>query len=131
MAKKHFGKFLAATVVVGAAVAGCVAYFNKYRDFQKSLDEDFNDFEEDAEESGTEASDTTNEVNEEPKKAAVPPIKREYVSIPLDTPEKPVEQPDVSATPDASSEAEEKDIEEDFLDDEDFDIDADSSETEI
>ena len=97
-----------------AAVAGCVAYFNKYRDFQKSLDEDFNDFEEETEASNTE---TTNEEKEEP----VSPVKREYVSIPLDTPENP--------NP-AEAETKTETETEDFLDD-DFDIDSDSSEAEV
>lgn len=112
MAKKHFGKFLAAAVITGAAV-GCVAYFTKYRDFQKSLDEDFNDFEEDGEESGTKAGTAEQE-------KAVSPVKREYVSIPLDTPE-------TSTISDASDSSEI----DDFLDDTDDDIDFDSSEAEV
>lgn len=79
MAKNHFGKFLAAAVITGAAVAGCVAYFTKYRDFQKSLDEDFNDFEDNSDESENQT--------EEKAEPSPSPIKREYVSIPLDTPE--------------------------------------------
>ncbi len=83
MSKKHFGKFLTVTVIAGAAVAGCIAYFTKYRDFRKSLDEDFNDFEDEASE------------NDKTEKPEPVPIKREYVSIPLDTPEE-AESPDLS-----------------------------------
>lgn len=79
MSKKSFWKFLAAAVIIGTAVAGCILYFSKYRDFRKSLDEDFNDFEDDADD-----SDSKTDTKENPD----PPVKREYVSIPLDTPEK-------------------------------------------
>ncbi|MGL5437109.1 MAG: hypothetical protein ACRDBO_17320 [Lachnospiraceae bacterium] len=44
MAKKIFGKLAALTVVAGAAVAG-ISYFKKYQSFNKELDEDFHDFE--------------------------------------------------------------------------------------
>ena len=71
MSKNHFGKFLAAAVITGAAVAGCVAYFTKYRDFQKSLDEDFNDFEDDSAES------VKNNQTEEKTDNTSSPIKRE------------------------------------------------------
>ncbi len=85
MSKKHFGKFLTATVIAGAAIAGCVAYFTKYKDFRKSLDEDFNDFEDEASE---------NDKTEKPEQPVS--IKREYVSIPLDTPEDAPETSDLS-----------------------------------
>lgn len=84
MSKKRFGKILAAVVLAGAAVAGCAAYFTKYRDFQKSLDEDFNDFEDDANDSSEENKEKE---ETEQKKEHSAAIKREYVSIPLDTPE--------------------------------------------
>lgn len=79
MSKKSFWKFLAAAVIIGAAVAGCIIYFSKYRDFRKSLDEDFNDFEDDAD-------DSDSETDTEEKEENAAPVKREYVSIPLDTP---------------------------------------------
>lgn len=106
MAKKHFGTFLAVTVVAGAAVAGCIAYFSKYRDFQKSLDEDFDDFEEDTEESGTEASSENAETDREEntdktKESTASPVKREYVSIPLNNTEGSVEHSAVSETSEA------------------------------
>jgi len=86
MSKKHFGKFLAAVVIVGAAAAGCIAYFTKYRDFQKSLDEDFNDFEDEVEnpDEKKDGARKTDKTEESPST-----VKREYVSIPLDTPEVP------------------------------------------
>lgn len=73
MSKKNFWKFLAVVVILAVAAAGCIIYFSKYKNFRKSLDEDFNDFEAD-----TAGSDTPSE----------PAIKREYVSIPLDKPKK-------------------------------------------
>lgn len=75
MSKKSFWKFIAITLIIAAAVAGCIIYFSKYKDFTKSLDEDFNDFEDE---------------NEDAEDADAPSaIKREYVSIPLDSvPEK-------------------------------------------
>lgn len=48
MAKKA-GKFLAAAAVTGIAVAG-ISYYKKYKSFNKELDKDFHDFEENNEE---------------------------------------------------------------------------------
>lgn len=44
MAKKGLGKFVMLAAVAGAAVAG-ISYFRKYQSFNKELDEDFHDFE--------------------------------------------------------------------------------------
>lgn len=44
MAKKGFGKAVALAVVAGAAAAG-ISYFRKYQLFNKELDEEFHDFE--------------------------------------------------------------------------------------
>ena len=44
MAKKHMGRWLALAAVAGAAAVG-ISYFRKYRSFNKELEEDFHDFE--------------------------------------------------------------------------------------
>lgn len=44
MGKKGFGKFVALAAIAGAAAAG-ISYFKKYRSFNKELDEDFRDYE--------------------------------------------------------------------------------------
>lgn len=44
MAKKGLGKFVMLAAVAGAAAAG-ISYFRKYQSFNKELDEDFHDFE--------------------------------------------------------------------------------------
>lgn len=44
MAKKGFGKFVVVAAVAGAAAAG-ISYLKKYQSFNKELDEDFHDFE--------------------------------------------------------------------------------------
>lgn len=48
MSKKGFGKFIALATVAGAAVAG-ISYLKKYQSFNKELDEEFHDFEDDEE----------------------------------------------------------------------------------
>lgn len=90
MSKKQFGKFLATTALISAAVAGCVIYFTKYKDFQKSLDEDFNDFEEEPEASF--------EDEDVPSKHKDETMKREYVSIPLEAPENTANETTSSTT---------------------------------
>lgn len=72
MSKKSFWKFVAIMLIIAAAVAGCIIYLSKYKDFTKSLDEDFNDFED--EEADTEESDVDQSSS----------TKREYVSIPFE-----------------------------------------------
>lgn len=76
MSKKNIWKFIAVLLIIGAAVTGCILYLSRYRDFTRSLDEDFDDFEdEEAEEADTtEAEDTDT--------ASV--SRRAYVSIPLE-----------------------------------------------
>lgn len=44
MAKKGLGKYVMLAAVAGAAAAG-ISYFRKYQSFNKELDEDFHDFE--------------------------------------------------------------------------------------
>lgn len=44
MAKKGLGKFVMLAAAAGAAAAG-ISYFRKYQSFNKELDEDFHDFE--------------------------------------------------------------------------------------
>lgn len=44
MAKKVFGKLVLLTAAAGAAAAG-ISYLKKYQSFNKELDEDFHDFE--------------------------------------------------------------------------------------
>ena len=44
MAKKGLGKFVMLAAVAGAAAAG-ISYFRRYQSFNKELDEDFHDFE--------------------------------------------------------------------------------------
>lgn len=44
MAKKGLGKFVMLAATAGAAAAG-ISYFRKYQSFNKELDEDFHDFE--------------------------------------------------------------------------------------
>ena len=48
MSKKGFGKLIALTAVAGAAAAG-ISYFKKYQSFNKELDEEFHDFEDEEE----------------------------------------------------------------------------------
>lgn len=48
MAKKAFGKLAALLTIAGAAAAG-ISYLTKYRSFNKELDEDFHDFEDEDE----------------------------------------------------------------------------------
>lgn len=72
MSKKSFWKFIAIVLIIAAAVTGCIIYFSKYKDFTKSLDEDFDDFEDE---------DTATEETEDDKSSSV---KREYVSIPFE-----------------------------------------------
>ena len=55
MAKKAFGKLAALLTIAGAAAAG-ISYLTKYRSFNKELDEDFHDFEDEDE---TEVPDST------------------------------------------------------------------------
>ena len=55
MAKKAFGKLAALLTIAGAAAAG-ISYLTKYRSFNKELDEDFHDFED---EDDTEVPDST------------------------------------------------------------------------
>lgn len=81
MSKKSFGKILVCFAVIGACIAVGVAYFTKYRDFQKSLDDDFDDFEDDFSSQPEESSKEENES----------PVKREYVSIPLEPAETKVD----------------------------------------
>ena len=44
---KKLGKFIAATAVIGTAVAGGIALYNKYKASQEDLDDDFIDFDDD------------------------------------------------------------------------------------
>lgn len=76
MSKNKFGKVIACLLIIGAVAACVIVYLTKYRDFQKSLDEDFNDFEED--------TDSHKEEDEE-EIISRASSKREYVSIPLDS----------------------------------------------
>lgn len=46
MAKK-LGKLLAATAIIGTAVAGGMALYNKYKAREENLDDDFMDFDDD------------------------------------------------------------------------------------
>ena len=48
MAKNHTGRWLALATVAGAAAVG-ISYFKKYKSFNKELEEDFHDFEDDGE----------------------------------------------------------------------------------
>ena len=48
MSKKGLGKLMALTAVAGAAAAG-ISYLKKYHSFNKELDKDFHDFEDDEE----------------------------------------------------------------------------------
>lgn len=76
MTKKNFWKILACCAIAGAAIAIGIAYFTKYRSFQKSLEEDFDDFEDDF--------DEEEPIFEKEDNQAEDNRKREYVSIPLD-----------------------------------------------
>ena len=49
MAKKNVGKFVVLAAVTGAIAAG-ISYFVKYKSFNKELDEEFHEFEGDADE---------------------------------------------------------------------------------
>ncbi len=54
MAKNNTGKWLTLAVITGAVAVG-VSYFKKYKSFNKELEEDFHDFEDE----DTNESDTT------------------------------------------------------------------------
>ncbi len=88
MAKKAFGKLAALLTVAGAAAAG-ISYLTKYRSFNKELDEDFHDFED---EDDTEVPDST--------------MSRNYVSLHADKDEFLVAAGDMmNAAKDAASAA--------------------------
>ena len=81
MSKKGFWKFVAVALVIAAAVAGCIYYLSRYKDFAKSLDEDFDDFEDTgADREPAEDKDTQDEC----EAAGDSSVKREYVSIPFE-----------------------------------------------
>lgn len=75
MSKKGFWKFIALALVIAAAVAGCIFYLSRYKDFTKSLDEDLDDFEEE---------DDTSTAEDEEASQTSSPVRREYVSIPFE-----------------------------------------------
>ena len=88
MAKKAFGKLAALLTIAGAAAAG-ISYLTKYRSFNKELDEDFHDFEDEDE---TEVPDST--------------MSRNYVSLHADKDEFVVAAGDMmNAAKDAASAA--------------------------
>ena len=88
MAKKAFGKLAALLTIAGAAAAG-ISYLTKYRSFNKELDEDFHDFED---EDDTEVPDST--------------MSRNYVSLHADKDEFLVAAGDMmNAAKDAASAA--------------------------
>ena len=88
MAKKAFGKLAALLTIAGAAAAG-ISYLTKYRSFNKELDEDFHDFEDEDE---TEVPDST--------------MSRNYVSLHADKDEFLVAAGDMmNAAKDAASAA--------------------------
>ena len=87
MAKK-FGKLMVLATIAGAAAAG-ISYLTKYRSFNKELDEDFHDFED---EDDTEVPDST--------------MSRNYVSLHADKDEFLVAAGDMmNAAKDAASAA--------------------------
>lgn len=47
MAKKKFGKVLLCSALIGSAVAGGMALYNKYKSSNDDLDDDFLDFDDD------------------------------------------------------------------------------------
>ena len=88
MAKKAFGKLAALLTIAGAAAAG-ISYLTRYRSFNKELDEDFHDFED---EDDTEVPDST--------------MSRNYVSLHADKDEFLVAAGDMmNAAKDAASAA--------------------------
>lgn len=71
MAKK-FGKFLLGTAVVGAAVAGGIAYINKYKKDMEKLDDDFDDFEDEFDDDDLYFDDEDKTEGEDTKREYVP-----------------------------------------------------------
>lgn len=69
MAKKGFGKFIAAAAAIGAVAAG-ISYFTRYKSFHKELEEDFHTFEDDDDDETLSESDTR-----------PTPAERTYVSL--------------------------------------------------
>ncbi len=87
MSRKNIGKIITCIVIISLAVAGCMLYFYKFRNSKKSLDEDFDDFEDDFE---LVEFDDSSESNEDPF------AERSYVSIPFEPSEQTAE-PDINA----------------------------------
>lgn len=79
---KKLSKLLFTTALAGAAIAGGVAYLNKCKNTNDSMDEEFDDFEDDFD---------MDELTEEHT-----PSSREYVTIPKEGPSE--EEPDTEET---------------------------------
>lgn len=90
---KNWGKFLLAGAVIGAAVAGGIAYLNKLNAENDDWDEDFDDFDE--------FDDDFDEDLDEEKAATAEPADRSYVTIPNEpvAEEAPVEEAEVEEAP--------------------------------
>lgn len=87
---KKLGKFIAATAVIGTAVAGGIALYNKYKASQEDLDDDFIDFDDDFDDDINDDIDTSfdddDEEDEEAKETAqtADTPSRSYVNVSYD-----------------------------------------------
>lgn len=107
MANK-FGKFLTFVAVAGAAAVGGVALYNKYKNSDNMLDDDF-DFDDD------DFDDDFSDIESENG--------REYVSIPLDSVNASSKEDTEKVTEDATdAKADAKDTKSEELDDEDIEL---------
>lgn len=88
MAKK-FGKFLLGTAAIGAAVAGGIAYINKYKKDMEKLDDDFEDFEDEFDDDDLYFDDDDKEETDEQTREYVPLHRQEEPAE--ETPNKPFE----------------------------------------
>ena len=85
MAKK-FGKFLLGTAVIGAAVAGGIAYINKYKKDMEKLDDDFDDFEDEFDDDDLYFDDEDKTDAEEQKREYVPTHRQAEETAQADAP---------------------------------------------
>lgn len=83
---KKLGKFIAATAVIGTAVAGGIALYNKYKASQEDLDDDFIDFDDDFDDDIDTSFDDDDEEDEEAKETAqtADTPSRSYVNVSYD-----------------------------------------------
>lgn len=81
MSKIKWSNILSATAILGAAVAGGMILYKKYKSYQETFNDDFDDFEDDFDDEDLDFKDEDSSVSP----------KREYVPINLETEKKVAE----------------------------------------